>query len=165
MGDSKGITISNKVLLLDCKAITHNVGIWRLKPHLIQLKAVKSIMDLMESTTDDSESRLFVHHFVVSSATIFVASYLMGLEWSEVLETCFVETRFGDLHQLSPISVFSELSHHREDVGKSVDEVLQRHLFQVIQMSQLLFVEKENGFVSAPDIMQHFANILKLEMD
>ena len=49
--------------------------------------------------------RSFTQHFIVSSATIFVSSYIMGLDWNEVLETCFIHDQYGDVYQLSPLSI------------------------------------------------------------
>merc|ERR1712087_1007305 len=115
--NSSDVSISNKVLFLGCQSVTANIGLWRLEPHLIQLGSVRS----MEG------SHLFTCHFMVSSATLFVTAYLMGMEWSEVLETCFLHSRFGDLYQLSPLSILFRLS-HRERGATSLDKMLQSHL-------------------------------------
>lgn len=109
--------IKNKILYLECHCVAKHVAIWCLQWNLIQIHSVHSMNYLLCNVTDIQS---FAHHFIVSSAAIFVCGYLLALNWNEVSQTCFVHPRFGDVYQMNPVSILCDV----EKPKFSLDEVL-----------------------------------------
>merc|ERR1712228_214536 len=115
------MTIQNKILYLHCHCITKSIAVWCLQPNLIQIHSISSLTSLLSNVTD---IKSFAHHFIVSSATIFICSYLLGIDWNEVVETCFVHNRYGDVYQLSPLSILFDLKQNKKQKKQSLEQML-----------------------------------------
>eukprot|EP01083_Nonionella_stella_P311468 1110772_1 len=124
--------IHNKILFLQCQSIAKNIGVWCLRAHLIHMHSV-SKWNVINS-----------HHFIVSSATIFVASYIMGLDWNEVLQTCFVCLEYGDVYQLSPLSILFDCASERPFNQMLHDDHMRDNVFLLYIFKCLQLIDSTN---------------------
>ena len=122
--NSMEVTLNNSILYLGCESITKYIGIWKIKGNLVHCASTSSLYEVLQQRMKYfHDIRSFTQHFIVSSASVFVSSYIIGLDWNEVLETCFIHDQYGDVYQLSPLSILFNAKNYKKSIIKIIDGI------------------------------------------